>query len=47
MNTYGGGLITILLYGLGGIAAENGVILTELGSDVLSEAAQPLLVETV
>ena len=47
MNVYGGGLITILLYGMGEIASGQGVLLTEAGDDILTEASQTLLVETV
>lgn len=47
MNCYGGGLITILLYGVGIVDVESGAILTESSIDVLTEASQTLLTETV
>lgn len=42
---YGSGFITILIYGLGEIASGTGVILTESGNDILTEASDTLLVE--
>lgn len=47
MNCYGSGLITVLLYGVAEQAAENNnAIVTELGTNILTETSQNILIET-